>query len=155
MIQFGMKVNLFLSHPKFGWSTKLPTLDDLQACTESSKIGLYKTSNFGWLRNTFTFTQNWIIQIIQSWMMHNHPKVDYTKLPPLDDLQTCSESSKSGLYRTSIFGWYTSMLRIIQKWISYTKHPILDDLETSSLSSQIGSYKSSKFGWFHPLLSSI
>ena len=36
------------------------------------------------------------------------------------DLQACSESSKSGLYKTFTFGWFTSMLRIIQKWITQT-----------------------------------
>ena len=36
-------------------------------CSESSKSGSCKTSNFGWLRNTLTFIQNWIIQIIQIW----------------------------------------------------------------------------------------
>ena len=47
--------------------------------------------------------------IIQKWIKKQHP--------PLDDLQACSESSKSGLYKTSTFGWFASMLRIIQKWI--------------------------------------
>ena len=121
---------------------------DLQACSESSKSGLYKASNFGWLRNTFTFIQNWIIQNIQFQKKYNHPKVDYTKLLPLDDLQAHSESSKSGLYKTFTFGWFASMLRIIQKWIiqnfhlwmickhaqnhpkvDYTKFPPLDDLQ--------------------------
>ena len=45
--------------------------------------------------------------------MHNHSKVDYTKLPPLDDLQACSESS-------------------------CTKHPISDDLQAFSKSSKSG-----------------
>ena len=34
------------NHPKVDY-TKLPPLDDLQACSESSKSGLYKRSNFG------------------------------------------------------------------------------------------------------------
>ena len=55
---------------------------------------------------------------IQLWKMHNHPKVDYTKLPPLDDLQACSESSKSGLYKRSNFG----RCIIIQKWIVQNFH---------------------------------
>ena len=35
---------------------------------------------------------------------------------------TCSESSKSGLYKTSTIGWFTSMLRIIQRWIIQNFH---------------------------------
>jgi len=101
MIQFWMKVRIMhllkLMWSNFGWkwsvqSTKHPILDD------------------------FTFIQNWTIQNIQFRKMHNHPKVimitqnfhiwinckhgqihpkvDYTKLSILDDLGTCSLSSK-------------------------------------------------------------
>ena len=106
-------------HPKVDY-TKLPHWDDLQACSESSKVDY---TNFHlWMicrhaqnhpkvdctkhpiLNDFTFIQNWIIQNIQFRKMHNHPKVDHTKLPLLDDLQAHTESSKSGLYKTSNFG---------------------------------------------------
>ena len=43
----------------------------------------------------------------------NHPKVDHINYQNLED----AWSSKSGLYKTSNFRWFTSMLRIIQKWI--------------------------------------
>ena len=112
------------NHPKVDY-TKHPISDDLETRSLSSKSGLYKRSNFG----RCVIIQKWIIQNLHLWMIckhaQNHPKVDCTKLPPLDDLQACSESSKSGLYKTSNFS---------------------DDLETRSLSSKIGSYKSSKFG---------
>jgi len=64
--------------------------------------------------NDFTFIQNWTIQNIQFRKMHNHPKVDHTKLPLLDDLQAHTESSKSGLYKTSNFGWLRNMFTFIQ-----------------------------------------
>ena len=82
----------------------------------------------------------------------DHPKVDYTKLSPLDDLQARSGSSKSGLYKTSTLGRFTSMLRIIQSGLY--KLPPLDDLQARSESSKSGLYKTSNFEWlhFHPKL---
>jgi len=70
----------------------------------------------------------------------NHPKVDYTILPHLDDLQACSKSSKIGIYKTSNFG------RCKSSRSGYTKHPISDDLKTCSFSSTIGMCQLSKFG---------
>ena len=91
------------NHPKVDY-TKHPISDDLETCSLSSKSRLYKRSNFG----RCIIIQKWIIQNFHLWMIYNHaqnhPKVDYTKLPSLDDLQACSESSKSGLYKTSNFG---------------------------------------------------
>ena len=148
------------NHPKVD-CTKHPISDDLETCSLSSKSGLYKSSKFG----RCIIIQKWIVQKFHLWMIYkhaqNHPKVDYTKHPISDDLETCLLSSKSGLYKRSNFG----RCIIIQKWIvqkfhlwmiykhaqnhpkvDYTKHPISDDLETCSLSSKSGLYKSSKFG---------
>ena len=43
--------------------------------------------------------------------------MDCAKHPLLDDIVTHSDSSKNELYKTSTFGWFTSMFRIIQIWI--------------------------------------
>ena len=122
------------NHSKVDY-TKLPPLDDLQACSESSCTKHPISNDFAsilkiiqkWINKTSDFgrciiIQKWIIQKFCLWMIskhaHNHPKVDYTKVPSLDDLQACSESIKSGLYKTSNLGWLASILRIIQKWIN-------------------------------------
>ena len=84
--------SVFVQHDKGGLSTMLTihaSLNVLEACSESLKIQFLK--------------------------VHNH-----TKLPLLDDLQACSGSSKSGLYKTSILGRFTSMLRIIQSGLYKT-----------------------------------
>ena len=90
------------NHPKVD-CTKHPILDDLETHSLSSKTGSYKTTNFG----RCIIIQKWIIQNFHLYMIckhaQNHPKVDYTKLLPLDDLQARSESSKNGLYKTSKF----------------------------------------------------
>ena len=52
-------------------------------------------------------------QMFQNWKLRNHPKVDHINHPISDDLQACSESSKSGSYKSSKFG----RCIIIQKWI--------------------------------------
>ena len=74
-------MNMFLSHPKLDVLYN-PLLDDS--------------------------VQKWIVQKFHLWMIYkhaqNHPKVDYTKHPISDDLETCSLSSKSGLYKSSKFG---------------------------------------------------
>ena len=104
------------NHPKVD-HTNHPISDGLQACSESSKSGSNKSSKFG----RCIIIQKWTIQIIQFRMIdkhaRNHPKVDHTNHPISDDLKACSESSKSGSYKSSIFGLFISMLRIIQKWI--------------------------------------
>ena len=94
--------------------------------------------------------QKWIIQIIQFWMIYkhaqNHPKVDHTTS---DNLQACSESSKSGSYKSSNFGWSKSMLRIFQKWIIQN---IQFRMISSTFQFYIGNNRhvciSSKFGWY-------
>ena len=65
----------------------------------------------------------------------------------MDDLKACSESSKSGSYKSSNFGWFTSMLRIIQKWIIQI---IQFRMISSTFQFYIGNNRhiSSKFGWY-------
>ena len=83
--------------------------------------------------------------------MHNHPKVAYTELPPLDDSEHAQNHPKVDY--TELPPLDDSEHAQNHPKVDYTEHPILDDLETRSLSSKIGSYISSKFGWFHPLFS--
>ena len=44
-------------------------LDDLQASSESSKVGWYKTTTFRWLTKII---QIWMVQIIQTWMISSN-----------------------------------------------------------------------------------
>jgi len=52
--------------------------------------------------------QKWTVQNFYLWMIYkhaqNHPKVDYTEHPILDDLETRSLSSKIGSYKSFKFG---------------------------------------------------
>ena len=118
--------SVFVQHDKGGLSTLLTThasLNDLEACSESSKSGLYKTSTFVWFASMFRIIQKWIVQNIQFWMT--------------------SLSSKIGSYKTSNFGRCIIILKwIIQNFhlwrthkhaqnhskVDCKKHPNLDDI---------------------------
>ena len=51
---------------------KHPLLDDLQACSETSKLGWYEVSTFRRLTSMLRITQIWIVQCIQILMMNKH-----------------------------------------------------------------------------------
>ena len=99
-------MNVFLSHPKLDVLYN-PLLDDSEHACKSSKDGTFVQSTLGFTSMLRTI-HKWIVQKFHLWMIYkhaqNHPKVDYTKHPISDDLETCSLSSKSGLYKRSNFG---------------------------------------------------
>ena len=79
----------------------------------------------------------------------NHPKVDCTKHPILDDLETF----------TFIQNWIIQNIQFRKMYnhpkVDYTKLLPLDDLQACSESSKSGLYKTSKFEWLRNMFAFI